>query len=615
MSFWFWGTSNSDSYKIPFIQLVNSLQYWNENKEVLSITSVSVVLPAYNEAANIEKAVFVTAETLFKITDCFEIIIAEDGSTDGTDRIASNLSKQYAYVVHLHSDKRQGRGKALNRAFKAASGEVLCYIDVDLATDMKYLEKLVRAVSMDGYDFATGSRMMRESDAKRPFKREFASRGYNFLVRFFLRSKLYDHQCGFKAFRREALFELLNEIKNDHWFWDTELLVRAQHKGYRVMEFPVYWRHGGSSKVNLVKDVKGMGSEIFRLWQELSFPLVISGKGKVFLTAALAVLILAFAATFLGASDILENVKHASFRTLALASLVYCISWPVRGVRFQQILKRLGNQYGLGFLTGSIFISQSANVILPARIGDLSRMYILKKSKDLALTTSLSSLTVERVFDIVAITSIAILASSGAASRFELAPWMDYLIKLSGLAVVLFFATLFVVSFREGRAKKTLKKKNYPDGRFGKIKGFTSVFLHQMSIVAVRPRAFLAVTASSLLIWGIDIFTCFLVLRSFPAVGVSLSSTYMISLIFLAVALGNIAKIFPITPGAIGTYEVALTAVFGLGGIKPEIGFTVAVLDHIIKNSITLIGGGFALSELGLRWKEVLCTDKDILKG
>lgn len=574
-----------------------------------------MVLPAYNEAANIEKAVFVTAETLSKITDHFEIIIAEDGSTDGTDRIASDLSKQYAYVVHLHSDKRQGRGKALSRAFKAASGEILCYIDVDLATDMKYLEKLVRAVSTDGYDFATGSRMMRESDAKRPFKREFASRGYNFLVRLFLRSKLYDHQCGFKAFRREALFELLDEIENEHWFWDTEVLVRAQHRGYRVAEFPVYWRHGGSSKVNMAKDVKGMGSEIFRLWRELSFPPVVSGKGKVFLTAALAILILAFVATFLGASDILENVKHASFRTLVLASLVYCISWPLRGMRFQQILKRLGNQYGLGFLTGSIFISQSANVILPARIGDLSRMYILKKSKDLALTTSFSSLTVERVFDIVAITSIAILASSGAASRFELAPWMDSLIKLSGLAVVLFFSILFIVSFREGRTKKVLKNENSQNGLSGRIRGFASTFLHQMSVIAVRPGAFLAVTASSLLIWGIDIFTCFLVLKSFPTVGVSISSTYMISLIFLAVALGNIAKIFPVTPGAIGTYEVALTAVFALGGIRPEIGFTVAVLDHIIKNAITLIGGGLALSELGLRWREVLCTDKDVLKG
>lgn len=574
-----------------------------------------MVLPAYNEAANIEKAVLVTAETLFKTTDQFEIIIAEDGSTDGTDRMASKLAKQYAYVVHLHSDKRQGRGKALNRAFKAASGEVLCYIDVDLATDMRYLEKLIRAVSTEGYDFATGSRMMPESDAKRPFKREFASKGYNFLVRLFLRSKLYDHQCGFKAFRKEALFELLDEVENDHWFWDTEVLVRAQHKGYRVIEFPVCWRHGGSSKVNLAKDVRGMGSEIFRLWRELSFPLEVSGKGKVFLTTALAILILAFVATFLGASDILENVKQASFRTLVLASLVYCVSWPLRGVRFQQILNRLGNQYGLGFLTGSIFISQSANVILPARIGDLSRMYILKKSKDLAFTTSFSSITVERVFDIVAITSIAILASSGAASRFELAPWMESLIQLSGLAVVLFFSILFIVSFREGNTRKRLEMKKPQNGVSGKIKSFASTLLHQISVVAVRPSSFLAVTVSSLLIWGIDILTCFLVLKSFPTVAESVSSTYMISLIFLAVALGNIAKIFPITPGAIGTYEVALTAVFGLGGIEPEIGFTVAVLDHIIKNSITLIGGGLALSELGLRWREVLCTDKDVWKG
>jgi len=579
-----------------------------------------VVLPAYNEAAKIEKTVLVTAETLSKVTDRFEIIIAEDGSTDGTDRIASMLSKKYAYVIHLHSDERQGRGKALNRAFKAASGEVLCYIDVDLATDMKYLDKLVRAISVDGYDFATGSRIMPESDAKRPFKREFASRGYNHLVRLFLRSKLYDHQCGFKAFRRKALFEILDEVENQHWFWDTELLVRAQHKGYRVLEFPVYWRHGGSSKVNLVKDVGGMGSEIFRLWGELYFPKLISGKGKVFLTAILAVLILTFVATFLGASDILDNVKHASFETLTLASLVYCISWPLRGIRFQQILKRLGNQYGLGFLTGTIFISQSANVILPARIGDLSRMYILKKSKDLSLTTSFSSLTVERVFDVVAITSIAILASSGATSRFELPPWMDSMIKLSGLAVIVFFAILFAVSFREGRTKKgkvskISKKKNSPGGRLEKITDFASTFLHQMSIVAVRPGAFLTVTATSLLIWGMDILTCYLVLKAFPSAGINLSSTYMISLIFLAVAIGNIAKTFPITPGAIGTYEVALTAVFGLGGIKPEIAFTVAVVDHIIKNAITLIGGAFAISGLGLRWREVLFANTESLKG
>ncbi|WP_048158732.1 flippase-like domain-containing protein [Methanosarcina sp. WWM596] len=580
--------------------------------------SVSVVLPAYNEAARIENTVSITAETLSKITDSFEIIIAEDGSTDGTDQIAFQLSEQYSYVKHLHSEERQGRGRALNRAFKAASGEVLCYIDVDLATDMSYLEKLVRAVSTGGYDFATGSRIIPESDAKRPFKREFASRGYNSLVRLLLHSKLYDHQCGFKAFRRDPLFDLLDEVENQHWFWDTELLVRAQHRGYRVLEFPVYWRHGESSKVNFVKDILGMGSEIFRLWWELFFPGLFSGKGKLFITASLALLILALAATFLGASSVLENIKQASLSTLALASLVYCISWPLRGIRFQQILNRLGNHYGLGFLTGSIFISQSANVILPARIGDLSRMYILKKSKDLAFTTSLSSLTVERVFDIIAITFIAALASSGVTTRFEIASWMESLIKFSGLAVLFFFIALFALSFREGRMTKSGGKKAsvISSGEpLHKIKGFVSTFVHQISVVAVRPGAFLTVVASSLFIWGMDILTCFLVLKAFPTAGGDMSSAFTISLVFLAVALGNIVKTFPITPGAIGTYEVALTAVFGLGGIRPELGFTVAVLDHIIKNSITLLGGGLALSGLGLKWREVLSTNTDTLKG
>jgi uncharacterized protein (TIRG00374 family) len=287
-------------------------------------------------------------------------------------------------------------------------------------------------------------------------------------------------------------------------------------------------------------------------------------------------------------------------------------------MRFQQILNRLGNHYGIGFLTGSIFISQSANVILPARIGDLSRMYILKKSKDLAFTTSFSSLTVERVFDIIAITFIAILASSGVASRLELTPWMESLIKFSGVAVLLFFAALFILSYRESRNKKKVKEKvhkNISGEPLSKMKEFASTFIRQMSVVAVRPGAFLAVVASSLLIWGMDIFTCFLVLKAFPAAGVDMTSTFSISLVFLAVALGNIAKTFPITPGAIGTYEVALTAVFVLGGVRPELAFTVAVIDHIIKNSITLLGGGLALSELGFRWREVLSTNTDTLKG
>lgn len=230
---------------------------------------ISLVLPAYNEAVRIEETVNQTAKALEEITSSFEIIIAEDGSSDGTDKIASKLAEKHSYVQHLHSDLRQGRGRALNRAFESASGETLCYIDVDLATDMSHLKELIESITVEGYDFATGSRMMPQSKVKRSVKRNLASKGFNFLVRTFLHSKLYDHQCGFKAFRRDPLFKLLDKVKDTHWFWDTELFVLSQYNGYKVKEFPIVWRHGGTTKVNLRKDVLDMGSQIFRLRQDL----------------------------------------------------------------------------------------------------------------------------------------------------------------------------------------------------------------------------------------------------------------------------------------------------------------------------------------------------------
>ncbi len=226
------------------------------------------MLPAYNEAARLESTVERTASALREFTSSFEIIIAEDGSKDGTDKISETLAKKYDYVVHLHSDKRQGRGRALNRAFKASKGDILGYIDVDLATDMKHLKEMIQYIR-EGYDFVTGSRMLPQSNVKRPFKRGFASKGFNFLTRFILGSKLYDHQCGFKAFRRASLFKIMDAVKDTHWFWDTELFVRAQRAGFKVKEFPVEWIHGGTTKVNLVKDVFEMGSQILRLWYEL----------------------------------------------------------------------------------------------------------------------------------------------------------------------------------------------------------------------------------------------------------------------------------------------------------------------------------------------------------
>ena len=234
-----------------------------------SPVEISVVFPAYNEADALETAVEKVTRALNEFARSYEIIIAEDGSTDGTDKLAGALAMKYSFIKHIHGEKRLGRGTALKNSFKKSSGEVLVYMDLDLATDLKHLKPLVDAVEYEGYDFAIGSRMLSESKVERSRTRQIASKSYNFLVRAMLGSEVKDHQCGFKAFRREPLMQLLDEVTARHWFWDTEIIVRAFRKGYKIKEIPVEWKGGHETKVRLLKDSFNMAGQVIKLWWQL----------------------------------------------------------------------------------------------------------------------------------------------------------------------------------------------------------------------------------------------------------------------------------------------------------------------------------------------------------
>lgn len=228
---------------------------------------VSLVIPAYNEAAGLERAVEAARAALAPL-GTYEIIVAEDGSTDGTDGVAARLAARFPEVRHLHSDSRLGRGGALRRAFPSARGQVLAYMDVDLATDIAHLPDLLRVV-LSGADAATGSRKVPGARAERTAKRSLLSGAYNTWVRLWLGSKVHDHQCGFKAFRREAVLQLLERVGADGWFWDTETLVLAQRAGMKVVEIPVRWKEQKRTKVRLGRDVFGLGRSVVALWWRL----------------------------------------------------------------------------------------------------------------------------------------------------------------------------------------------------------------------------------------------------------------------------------------------------------------------------------------------------------
>ena len=229
---------------------------------------LSVIIPMHNEGANALPCIRRVLRACGKITPSFELILAEDGSTDGTHEAIKSAARRSKKIRIMHSAKKLGRGRALARALRSAKGKISAYMDADLASSLERLPQLIASIR-DGADVATGSRLKQGARTKRSIKREAASRGYNFLVRSVLGSRLHDHQCGFKAFSTKKILPLLGEIEDTHWFWDTELLVRAQRKGWRVDEIPVEWEEAKGTTVHFKRDALYMGGKILSLRKRL----------------------------------------------------------------------------------------------------------------------------------------------------------------------------------------------------------------------------------------------------------------------------------------------------------------------------------------------------------
>lgn len=228
---------------------------------------VTAVIPVFNDRQALFRAIPESLTALSAITPRFELVIAEDGSTDKSADLVREFALKDTRIRLAHSDERLGRGQALTRVMQEKGGPIICYYDVDLATDMRHLPALIQSIR-DGYDITTGSRLLPESTVVRSERRELPSRVYNWLVRQILGSMLHDHQCGFKAFRRDTVLGILPSVRARHWFWDTELLVRAQKRGLNVLEIPVQWTEGISTTVRL-KDILSMGSSIVHLWWQI----------------------------------------------------------------------------------------------------------------------------------------------------------------------------------------------------------------------------------------------------------------------------------------------------------------------------------------------------------
>jgi glycosyltransferase involved in cell wall biosynthesis len=195
----------------------------------------------------------------------WRIIIADNASTDGTLAVAQRLAAENpddVGVVHLD---RKGRGRALKQAWLESPADAMCYMDVDLSTDLAMITPLLAGVCDEGYDIAYGSRLAKQADIERSLRREINSRGYITLIKLLFRAKFSDAQCGFKAITRDAAQALLPRVEDGEWFFDTELLVLAEQHGYKLKEVPVRWVEDPDSRVKFPQDIIKMGSKLVRL--------------------------------------------------------------------------------------------------------------------------------------------------------------------------------------------------------------------------------------------------------------------------------------------------------------------------------------------------------------
>ncbi|MCW4000876.1 MAG: glycosyltransferase family 2 protein [Candidatus Bathyarchaeota archaeon] len=229
---------------------------------------LSILLPAYNEAVQIERCIGEVEAALKKFCSSYEIIVSEDGSTDGTDEIVAKMSQHNPSLRLLHSPTRLGKGKAIKNAVKASNGKIVAFMDVDLATDLACLPKLYEVVKRKG-GMAIGSRHVTGSQVERRASRTLFSLTYNMFVRLLFLDGIHDHQCGFKTMNRSLAQAVLSQSKTDGYFFDTEMIVRCKQLGYPVTEVPVCWRerNRGGSKVNPMRDGKKIGMDMlsFRL--------------------------------------------------------------------------------------------------------------------------------------------------------------------------------------------------------------------------------------------------------------------------------------------------------------------------------------------------------------
>lgn len=301
-----------------------------------------------------------------------------------------------------------------------------------------------------------------------------------------------------------------------------------------------------------------------------------------------------------------RTLTEADPALVIVATLAYVLSWPIRGLRYGGVLRAMGHRCGRPFLTAAVFVSQTANLVVPARAGDAVRAYLLNRRRGIGYATGAASLLVERAFDLAALATIGGLAAAWLRySGRPVAAIEGVGLEATGAAAVAAgaIAAGATVLFLAGRAwdlgavRARLRGSVLARG----VDAIAGVWA-DVRVVVADGSALGRVYATSLAVWGLDVLTAVIVLAAVvDRTGSGLSIAGLLAVGALAVSVGNLAKVIPVSQGGLGLYEAAFAGVVvGLTPIVAGAALAAAVLDHLLKNVVTVAGGVVAGLALGL---------------
>jgi dolichyl-phosphate beta-glucosyltransferase len=247
--------------------------------------SLTLILPAYNEARRLPRTVSLIKDAmskgLFGDVKLEKIWVIDDGSKDNTSEVARAAQNTLPELSVHRVEPNQGKGNAIHTGLKLATTDWCLVADADSATPWDQFKKLY-AVSMKNgkltYPISMGSRDLPESDiqTEQSWTREHMGKTFNFLVRMITGLPFKDTQCGFKLIHKSAIQTVLPNLVVKRFAWDVEFLMFAKANGFAIAEVPVSWAHQDASSVNAIKDSSEM---LFRVVQ-LRWRILLSGKSK-----------------------------------------------------------------------------------------------------------------------------------------------------------------------------------------------------------------------------------------------------------------------------------------------------------------------------------------------